>query len=70
MNSCPCCSSQLLRHARHNRVYLFCSHCWQEMPDLSQIILGDRQRTRKLESLVKVSPLISKLTVLEPVRIA
>jgi ribosomal protein L37AE/L43A len=70
MNSCPCCSSQLLRHARQNRIYWFCSHCWQEMPDLSEMILGDRQRNRKLESLVKVSPLMSKFTVLEPVRIA
>lgn len=70
MNSCPCCSSQLLRHARHNRVYLFCSHCWQEMPDLSQIVLGNKQRTRKLDSLVKASPLMPALTVLEPVIMA
>ncbi|MFM9265899.1 hypothetical protein [Tychonema sp. BBK16] len=40
------------------------------MPDLSQIILGNKQRTRKLDSLGKVSPLMPKLTVLEPVRIS
>ncbi|NJN86608.1 MAG: hypothetical protein HC881_10225 [Leptolyngbyaceae cyanobacterium SL_7_1] len=34
MNICPCCSASLLRHARHNRVYWFCPHCWQEMPNL------------------------------------
>jgi hypothetical protein len=53
MNSCPCCSSQLLRHARHNRVYWFCSHCWQEMPDLAEMVLGGGQRTLKRDSLVK-----------------
>lgn len=70
MNTCPCCSSQLLRHARQNRIYWFCSHCWEEMPDLSEMILGDRQRTRKIESLVKVSALRPKLTVLASVEIA
>jgi hypothetical protein len=25
----------LLRHVRHDGVYWFCMHCWQEMPDLS-----------------------------------
>lgn len=70
MNSCPCCSSQLLRHARQNRIYWFCSHCWEEMPDLSEMILGDRQRTRKIDSLVKVSALMPKLTVLASVEIA
>lgn len=34
MNTCPCCSGKLLRHTRHGKVYLFCTHCWQEMPDL------------------------------------
>lgn len=35
MNRCPCCSETLLRHARHGTVYWFCTHCWQEMPDLA-----------------------------------
>lgn len=34
MNTCPCCGEMLLRHARHGGVYWFCTHCWQEMPDL------------------------------------
>lgn len=78
MNSCPCCSSQLLRHARHNRIYWFCSHCWQEMPDLSEMVLAGSQRNIKRDSLVKfpaLSPtltpnLTSKLRVLNPVGIA
>ncbi len=35
MSTCPCCTEVLLRHAHYNRVYWFCTHCWQEMPDLS-----------------------------------
>jgi ribosomal protein L37AE/L43A len=33
MNTCPCCGDALLRHARKGRVYWFCTHCWQELPD-------------------------------------
>lgn len=34
-NSCPCCGSPLLRHARQSGVYWFCTSCWQEVPILS-----------------------------------
>jgi ribosomal protein L37AE/L43A len=30
--TCPCCSSTLLRHARHTEIYWRCSYCYQEMP--------------------------------------
>ncbi|GAB4426919.1 MAG: hypothetical protein OHK0035_03410 [Cyanobacteria bacterium J069] len=43
MNVCPCCSEPLLRHARQNRVYWFCTHCWQEMPNLSDVIMARQQ---------------------------
>lgn len=33
---CPCCSSTLLRHIRPTGIYWYCSHCHQEMPNLSQ----------------------------------
>jgi ribosomal protein L37AE/L43A len=42
MNRCPCCSEKLLRHARHGTVYWFCTHCWQEMPDLAMGIGGEK----------------------------
>lgn len=32
--TCPCCSSNLLRHICGNRLYWRCSHCYQEMPAL------------------------------------
>lgn len=35
INSCPCCSSSLLRHIRHRGVYWFCQSCRQEVPLLS-----------------------------------
>jgi Zn-finger nucleic acid-binding protein len=34
---CPCCSTILLRYARHDGLYLFCPRCWAEMPDLDQL---------------------------------
>ncbi|HAA33416.1 MAG TPA: hypothetical protein DCE56_43955 [Cyanobacteria bacterium UBA8553] len=43
MNQCPCCSAQLLRHIRHNRIYWFCSRCRQDMPDLSFAIANLHQ---------------------------
>ncbi|MBE9124913.1 MULTISPECIES: hypothetical protein [unclassified Coleofasciculus] len=30
--SCPCCGAALLRHAKGNSLYWFCTSCWQEMP--------------------------------------
>jgi ribosomal protein L37AE/L43A len=35
MPECPCCSEKLLRHFRQGKVYWFCTHCWQEMPDFT-----------------------------------
>lgn len=35
VNSCPCCGSVLLRHARQKGVYWFCTSCHQEMLPLS-----------------------------------
>ncbi len=70
MNSCPCCSSQLLRHARHNRVYWFCSHCWQEMPVLSEMILSPNARTHKRDGLVKLAGLTPTLRMVDSVGFA
>lgn len=43
LNECPCCSEQLLRHARHGQVYWFCLHCRQEMPNLMSVITSERK---------------------------
>lgn len=56
MNTCPCCSTQLLRHARHSGVYWFCPYCWQEMPDLEAMISRRNQRVKQLERLIDSNP--------------
>lgn len=56
MNTCPCCSTQLLRHARHGGVYWFCPYCWQEMPDLEAMISRRNQRVKQLQRLIDSNP--------------
>ena len=36
-SKCPCCSSSLLRHWKQNKMYWFCSHCRQEMPNIKAL---------------------------------
>jgi hypothetical protein len=36
-SNCPCCSNALLRHIRSGKIYWFCSHCYQEMPNYTNI---------------------------------
>lgn len=43
LNTCPCCSSLLLRHARQQGVYWFCTSCRQEMMPLMAEKPLDRQ---------------------------
>ncbi|WP_089127535.1 hypothetical protein [Tolypothrix sp. NIES-4075] len=60
MNSCPCCSHQLLRHIRCSNVYWFCSHCRQEMPNFEYSSKKARalspQLARKPGSTRAISP--------------
>lgn len=37
MSTCPYCSYSLLRHIRHGKIYWFCSHCWQEVPNFETV---------------------------------
>lgn len=37
-NLCPCCSQPLLRHISFKRIYWFCNHCYQEMPDVENLL--------------------------------
>ncbi|MCL1472122.1 hypothetical protein [Argonema antarcticum] len=52
MTKCLCCSNQLLRHIRHSRVYWFCSHCWQEMPDLTEVVTARQPYVPTIKHLV------------------
>lgn len=49
-NNCPCCSTQMFRHARSQKVYWFCPSCYQEMPNLTEIIVGRQQERNQLVS--------------------
>ncbi|NEQ75290.1 MAG: hypothetical protein F6K24_37480 [Okeania sp. SIO2D1] len=64
MHTCPCCSTTLLRHARHNSIYWYCPRCREEMPDLELMLLtrsqvfqprGDWLSTRKQNSRVLIN---------------
>jgi hypothetical protein len=63
VNTCPCCSERLLRHVRTGSIYWFCSHCWQEMPNL-QSTLAERQASELgiLERLVLKSNQVAAIT--------
>ncbi|GFZ94202.1 hypothetical protein [Okeania sp. KiyG1] len=43
MHTCPCCSTTLLRHVRHNSIYWYCPRCREEMPDLESMLLSRSQ---------------------------
>lgn len=61
MDTCPCCSEPLLRHARHGEIYWYCSHCHQEMPNLSSAIALLELHHQSLESVKALGE------ILEPV---
>ena len=68
MNTCPCCSNQLLRHARRGGVYWFCSRCWQEMPVFSEAIpqcdRGLRPKSRPSNCAAQLSSNLYKVVAL------
>jgi hypothetical protein len=38
MSNCPICSGNTLRHIRNGRVYWYCHHCYQEVPDFAHLL--------------------------------
>ncbi|HEY9848358.1 MAG TPA: hypothetical protein V6D28_02780 [Leptolyngbyaceae cyanobacterium] len=60
MSKCICCSNELVRHIRHSRVYWFCSHCWQEMPDLAEVIAARQAYLPSLQRLLDRPALTSR----------
>lgn len=53
VNTCPCCGSALLRHARRQGVYWFCTSCHQEMMPLMTGELPTCLDTRKPQSALR-----------------
>ena len=56
LNACPCCSEPLLKHARHGHIYWFCSHCRQEMPNLSSVLSNPQSQPSlgRIETALKL----------------
>lgn len=46
MNQCICCHSQLIRYLDRQRIYWFCSSCYQEMPNINEIKIYTTQSDR------------------------
>ncbi len=62
MNTCPCCSEVLLRHARQSSIYWFCPHCRQEMPNFSSVASVSRARHQALDDwMVGAFDLVHKI---------
>lgn len=55
MSTCPCCGSPMLRHINHNRIYWYCQHCHQEMPNLSFLVSLQQSASRISNPLVALS---------------
>jgi hypothetical protein len=46
MKACPCCSYPLLQYIQGAKLFWFCSHCCQEMPDFEQHAHGPMNAIR------------------------
>lgn len=55
MSGCPCCGSPMLRHINHNRIYWYCQHCHEEMPNLSFLVNLQRSASRISSPLTALS---------------
>lgn len=57
VNTCPCCGSVLLRHARRKGVYWYCTSCHEEMVPLmmGQLPICAEQRKQPSQILQSVN---------------
>ncbi|MFB2893868.1 hypothetical protein ACE1CI_13235 [Aerosakkonemataceae cyanobacterium BLCC-F50] len=60
MASCPCCSHTMLRHIRHNQIFWYCRHCWQEMPNLNSSPSLSKY-SQSLESIIQKKASVREL---------
>ncbi|WP_013322450.1 YgiT-type zinc finger protein [Gloeothece verrucosa] len=49
MRHCPICSGKTLRHIRNSKIYWYCSHCYQEVPNLNIISALNLDKSNILE---------------------
>jgi hypothetical protein len=57
VNTCPCCGSVLLRHARRKGVYWYCTSCHEEMVPLmtGQLPMCSEPRKKRTQTLQSVN---------------
>lgn len=57
VNTCPCCGSVLLRHARRKGVYWYCTSCHEEMMPLmmGQLPMCPEPRKTRSQTLQSVN---------------
>ncbi len=55
MNSCPCCSTLLLKHWKQGKIYWYCSSCRQEMPNLDLIDFVNHYQQQSLKLIDKLT---------------
>ncbi len=52
MNNCHICSDLMLRHIRQNKIYWFCSSCYQEIPNFTPFEDREVLQSRAVSSLI------------------
>lgn len=60
MSHCPCCSYSLLRYVKVGKVYWFCPHCWQEMPNFENRAKLSSYRQNLEVSILKSQPVLKE----------
>ena len=53
-NTCCCCQGNLLRHLNRDRLYWFCPHCRQEMPNpnlITSVSIFNKYQDKSLKPL-------------------
>ncbi|MCU0533271.1 MAG: hypothetical protein MUD14_05170 [Hydrococcus sp. Prado102] len=58
MSNCPICSGNILRHIRNGRVYWYCHHCFQEVPDFERSPIFETIHYES-DGLRQIQPLVS-----------
>ncbi|XHU96672.1 MAG: hypothetical protein ACQZ3N_04915 [cyanobacterium endosymbiont of Rhopalodia yunnanensis] len=42
MDNCPICSSKILRHINHHKIYWYCPHCHEKVPNFTRVLVSQK----------------------------
>jgi ribosomal protein L37AE/L43A len=42
MDNCPICSGQILRHINHHKIYWYCTHCHEKVPNFTRFLVSQK----------------------------